>query len=67
MTQIAAGKFTATSKAMAVAVKFLTFNIGKLLAVLGLLTVAFMINQGANVKARRASEAYVSQHKFNYL
>ncbi len=57
--QIAAGKFTATSKAMAAAVKFLTFNIGKLLGVLGLLTIAFMINQGANVKARRASEAYV--------
>ena len=59
MAQIAAGKFTATTKAMAVAVRFLTFNIGKLLGVLGLLTVAFMINQGANVKARRASEAYV--------
>ena len=51
-------KYTITQQLAARAAKFLAANIGMLTIAMVALTAAFVINQGANTKARRATEAY---------
>ena len=56
-TLITKGHTKATA-ALTVAMKGLLVNMGPILIALAALTAAFLVNQGANVKARRATEAY---------
>ncbi len=49
---------TRAQAALAVAMKTVLVNMGPILIALAALTTAFLVNQGANVKARRATEAY---------
>ena len=49
---------TKSTAALTVAMKTLMVNMGPILIALAALTTAFLVNQGANVKARRATEAY---------
>src|SRR6056300_767988 len=49
---------TRAQAALAVAMKAVLVNLGPILIALAALTAAFLVNQGANVKARRATEAY---------
>ena len=51
-------KYTLTQRAAIATGKFLASNIAAITGALALLTVGFLINQAANVKARRSAEAY---------
>jgi TP901 family phage tail tape measure protein len=51
-------QYTLTQRAAIAAGKVLAANIGLISAALAALTVGFIINQAANVKARRSAEAY---------
>ena len=51
-------KYTLTQRAAIATGKFLAANIAMITGALALLTAGFLINQAANVKARRSAEAY---------